>query len=325
MNPPTGVAKKPLGLKLNLKKEERYDLERKAMEHSIPLEHSLSDIKVSAKNFEMVRKLGSGTQGHVFEYIYTPTKASVAIKSILVDSEDMLKTVTTEIKSNEKVRHVNALHYYGYFVTGNTINLVMEYMDLGSLANLTSFKLQEPMLSYVARQILNGLRPLHHIYKIIHRDLKPANILLNSKGLVKISDFGMSASINETRDQKTTFVGSKLYMSPERLGGMSYNLLSDIWSLGIIIFELGQGKSPYEMQRNETYLEFYERVRSNDVPTFPSTFSPELQNFLRKILKKDPAQRLRSIVLLEDTFIKKYEHLTGEDFIEYCKKQFLQK
>ena len=88
------------------------------------------------------------------------------------------------------------------------------------------------------KKVLLGLNHLHKNIKIIHRDIKPSNLLVNSKGEVKIADFGVSGKITNTNDEKKTFVGTAFYMSPERLNGQSYNYNTDLWSFGLTIMEL---------------------------------------------------------------------------------------
>jgi serine/threonine protein kinase len=88
---------------------------------------------------------------------------------------------------------------------------------------------------------LQGLEYLHKVKKVVHRDIKPSNILLNSKGVVKISDFGVSGELENSQDYKSTYVGTVTYMSPERFKGESYNSDTDLWSLGILLYEMAMG------------------------------------------------------------------------------------
>jgi len=95
-------------------------------------------------------------------------------------------------------------------------------------------------------QVLKGLDYLHRKMKVIHRDIKPSNLLLNSKGQIKIADFGVSGKMMHTNDSKSSWVGTLMYMSPERFRGEHYNSNTDIWSLGLSIMECALGYYPYK-------------------------------------------------------------------------------
>lgn len=101
------------------------------------------------------------------------------------------------------------------------------------------------MLAKVALQMLCGLSYLHSKNQL-HRDIKPANVLLNSQGQLKLSDFGISRELQEEVDFSKTAVGTRSYMSPERIEGGRYSFKSDVWGLGLILFELG---APASIQR----------------------------------------------------------------------------
>lgn len=93
--------------------------------------------------------------------------------------------------------------------------------------------------------MLKGLEYLHKQFKVIHRDIKPSNLLVNSEGRVKIADFGVSGKLQHTTDIKSSWVGTVLYMSPERFKGENYNANTDIFSFGMTIVECAWGKYPY--------------------------------------------------------------------------------
>lgn len=137
----------------------------------------------------------------------------------------------------------------------------------------------------VDNQVLKGLVYLHHERHVIHRDIKPSNLLVNHKGEVKITDFGVSAVLASSMGQRDTFVGTYNYMSPERISGSSYDYKSDIWSLGLVVLECAIGRFPYiPSEESEVWLSFYELLEAivdQPPPSAPSDqFSPEFCSFI---------------------------------------------
>jgi serine/threonine protein kinase len=121
--------------------------------------------------------------------------------------------------------------------------------------------------------------------------MKPGNILINSEGFVKLTDFGIAKTLENTTDLCNTFVGTKTYMSPERIEGKEYSFSSDIWSLGLIIMEMATGMFPYNF--SQVFIEHVDSILKDPEPTLPDNgkFSPELQNFITRCLKKNPKER----------------------------------
>jgi len=169
---------------------------------------------------------------------------------------------------------------YGAFFDEGQVKLVLELMDHGSLDDIlkllegrTAPLIPEPVLSKITQQILNGLMYLHKIKHQVHRDIKPGNILVSSSGACKLSDFGISKELGVTIGLCNTFVGTMIYMSPERINGKRYSYSSDIWSLGLVLFEIAIGKFPYP--KPSTYIEMMETIMNSPELVLPDTFSPE--------------------------------------------------
>lgn len=143
-------------------------------------------------------------------------------------------------------------------------------MDKGSLRNLIkkacelNRKFSEPELALIAVQILNGLSYLHLVAKQAHLDIKPENILVNSEGLMKLTDFGISRDFSTSKDFMKTFIGTLQYMSPERMESQKYNYLSDMWSFGLLMMELALLKYPFlEGRKAKEYIHLYQFIKSN--------------------------------------------------------------
>ncbi|GAB5036524.1 ste ste7 protein kinase [Nannochloropsis oceanica] len=192
-----------------------------------------------------------------------------------------------------------------------TVNLLVEYMDGGSLEDLVKAGGcdDEVVLANMAKCILLGLNYLHERQKI-HRDIKPGNLLMNTKGVVKIADFGVSRNLTGTSDLSKTFVGTVGYMSPERIQGHKYNAKADIWSFGLSLLACALGVFPYERQVSSlSYFEMVNAVCDEPSPELPpgdERFGSELRDFVRLCLLKDPADRPSAEKLLFHPFLQQY-------------------
>ncbi|XP_043722804.1 mitogen-activated protein kinase kinase 6 isoform X2 [Telopea speciosissima] len=228
--------------------------------------------------------------------------------------EDVRKQIVQELKINQASQCSHVVVCYHSFYHNGVISLVLEYMDRGSLADvLKQVKtILEPYLAVVCKQVLLGLVYLHHERHVIHRDIKPSNLLVNQKGQVKITDFGVSAMLASSMGQRDTFVGTYNYMAPERISGSTYDYSSDIWSLGIVVLECAIGRFPYiQSEEHQSWPSFYELLEAiveKPPPSAPpDQFSPEFCAFISSCIQKDPRDRKSSLDLLNHPFIKKFE------------------
>jgi len=215
---------------------------------------------------------------------------------------------------------------YGAFYDEGSVKVVLELMDCGSLLDaLNKMKVtkkvgpyfEEPVLAKITQQILNGLMFLHVVTHQMHRDIKPANILINSQGEVKLTDFGIGKELDETDQFASTFRGTQTYMSPERLDGLPYNHVGDIWSVGVMLIELATGKYPYP---HGNFLEMREYINNESTPNVPSdgSYSPEFQDFIAQTLTKNYKKRPSAIELMRHPWILK-NNLLEVDLEEWIK------
>ena len=249
-----------------------------------------------------------------------PGNITIALKELTINDPQELKMLKNELMILRNCKNPNLVECYGFNTTSNRIQIALEYMDFGKLNYLIQIEnaLPEPIISLIAAQMLRGLHCLHKDHKIIHRDLKPSNVLLNTKGEVKISDFGISRQVTGTEGVANTYVGTKLYMSPERLvKDQYYQTSSDIWALGLIVYECALGKFPCHDQIVKMGLiedELRDFYLKGNLLEFPKTFSEDLKDFLRKCLKVSPAERAKASELLEHPFIEKSKNLPDDSF-----------
>jgi len=243
-----------------------------------------------------------------------------ALKSIKLYDKNTRDQFKNDLKvlSTNKCPNIIKLHG-AYFSEGN-VKILLEYMNLGSLDKvLKAIKakkipppcIPEDILSRIARQILLGLNYLHNENKQIHRDIKPANILINSDGIVKLTDFGIARTL-DTQNYAHTFVGSRSYMSPERITGNKYSYPSDIWSVGLVLYELATGEEPYGAG-NDFLTQITKIVESPEPKLDEKIFSIEFRDFIEKTVNKDPDKRSTVRDLLSHPWIT--NHLNDQNLL----------
>ncbi|KMZ69559.1 Mitogen-activated protein kinase kinase 2 [Zostera marina] len=270
------------------------------------------DNQLLLSDIEAIKVIGKGSGGTVQLVKHKWTGQFFALKVIQMRIEDReRKQIARELKINQSSQCPYAVVCYQIFYDNGVISIVMEYMDGGSLADfLRKVKsIPEQYLAAICKQVLKGLVYLHHEKHIIHRDLKPSNILINHGGDVKITDFGVSVVGTSTYGHQGTFIGTKSYMSPERINGSIYGSKSDIWSLGLVCLQLAQGQFPYPPF--DSFFELLDTVVNEPAPqASPEMFSPEFCSFISACLQKNPSDRSSAQVLLEHPFLGKYDDLS---------------
>jgi len=224
--------------------------------------------------------------------------------------ESRRRQIAKELKINLSTQCQYIVVFYQCFYFNGAISIVLEYMDGGSLSDFlkTVKTIPEDYLAAICKQILKGLVYLHHERRIIHRDLKPSNILINHRGEVKISDFGVSAIISSSSGQRDTFIGTRNYMAPERINGKKHGYMSDIWSLGLVILECATGNFPFPPF--DSFYELLVAVVDQPPPSAPADqFSPEFCSFISACIQKDAKDRSSAQALLNHPYLSMYDDL----------------
>ncbi|WAR00268.1 MP2K1-like protein [Mya arenaria] len=207
-----------------LKELDIDDQQRERLEAFLTQKQKVGELV--AEEFDKIGELGAGNGGVVMKVLHRPTSLVMARK------------VLHECNSPYIVG------FYGAFYSDGEISICMEYMDGGSLDLILkkAGRIPEPILGKVTASVLKGLIYLREKHSIMHRDVKPSNILINSRGEIKICDFGVSGQLIDSL--ANSFVGTRSYMSPERLQGTNYSVQSDIWSVGLSLVEMAIGRYP---------------------------------------------------------------------------------
>ena len=272
------------------------------------------DFPLELSQYKFGNIIGRGSTSEVYAATCLKNNRKVAIK--VVDLEICpikIETLLAEVAFWSNCKHRNVVEYYGSFVEGSSLYILMEYMSGGSCYQIMKSHFHhglesEIQIATILHEVLKSLSYMHE-KKQIHRDIKAGNILLNDRGDVKITDFGISANLLEQGHRKKyrfTIIGTPCYMAPEAVAaGIGYTEKADIWSLGITAIELATGAAPYS---NLLPLEVIVRISNSPPPTLPSDphhkFSSAFKEFVKMCLQTAPSKRPAASQLLESKFIK---------------------
>ncbi|CAK7301390.1 Dual specificity mitogen-activated protein kinase kinase 5 [Vulpes lagopus] len=218
---------------------------------SAELKKILANGQMNEQDIRYRDTLGHGNGGTVYKAYHVPSGKILAVKVILLDiTLELQKQIMSELEILYKCDSSYIIGFYGAFFVENRISICTEFMDGGSLDVYR--KIPEHVLGRIAIAVVKGLTYLWSL-KILHRDVKPSNMLVNTRGQVKLCDFGVSTQL--VNSIAKTYVGTNAYMAPERISGEQYGIHSDVWSLGISFMELALGRFPYpQVERHHRAL-----------------------------------------------------------------------
>ncbi|OHT02582.1 Serine/threonine-protein kinase Nek3 [Tritrichomonas foetus] len=270
------------------------------------------------EKYEIVRTLGRGSYGKVELAKLKSTGEQFAVKKVKLESmspSDRSKALD-EATFLSKLDHPNIVAYHESFQENNSLYIAMEYMDGGDLEKKIAQRghsfltEQDIMFSFV--QVLSALTYLHS-KNILHRDIKPQNCFLTRHGVVKLGDFGVARSLDCGNLAKTV-IGTPFYLAPEIWDNVPYSFAADVYSLGVVLYELCSLKKPYEA---ETAPELLMKVTKGEVKPIPDFFSKDLKQLISKMMMKDPSLRPTCAQIVQMDFIQK----AIKDLVEYNKTQ----
>ncbi|KAK7524092.1 serine/threonine-protein kinase-like protein CLA4 [Phyllosticta citriasiana] len=294
---------------------------------------SMSENEVMAKLREVVskekpldsynkqKKIGQGASGSVYvarirENAPSPMarqllaqngpRAQVAIKQMDLRNQPRKELIVNEIIVMKDSKHPNIVNFLDAFLQEEQSELwvVMEFMEGGALTDVidNNPSISEDQIATICLETCKGLEHLHN-QNIIHRDIKSDNVLLDSRGNVKITDFGFCAKLTEQRSKRATMVGTPYWMAPEVVKQKEYGSKVDIWSLGIMAIEMIESEPPY---LNEEPLKALYLIATNGTPRLkkPDKLSKDLKAFLSVCLCVDVRSRATATELLSHDFLK---------------------
>ncbi|XP_015918512.1 aurora kinase C [Parasteatoda tepidariorum] len=246
--------------------------------------------KWTLDDFDIGRPLGKGKFGNVYLAREKRTKFVVALKVLFkaqLEKNKVGHQLRREIEIQSHLRHPNILRLYGYFYDDSRVYLVLEYAPGGELYKVLQKckRFDEKTAATYLSKIASALKYCHS-KKIIHRDIKPENLLLGLNGEMKIADFGWSVHAPSSR--RTTVCGTLDYLAPEMLENKKYDEKVDLWCLGILCYEFLVGKPPFEAECMVTTQSLICRAAIK----FPPSVSSGAQDFICKLLRKNPCERM---------------------------------
>ncbi|HET7439830.1 MAG TPA: serine/threonine-protein kinase [Terriglobales bacterium] len=249
-------------------------------------------------DYEVLAVLGSGGMGRVYKVRNVISDRVEAMKILLPDlagKKDLAERFLREIKVLAALNHPNIAALRTALTLNNQLVMVMEYVEGNTLAARLEHGPMSPQdaLNYID-QVLDALSYAHQ-QNVIHRDIKPANMMLTPQGVVKLMDFGIARSGTDRGLTSTgTTLGSLYYMSPEQVKGAPTDARSDLYSVGVSLYEMVTGRHPFQADSDFSIL----AAHLQEPPTPPRELRPDLPEGLNEIillaLAKDPGQRFQS-------------------------------
>ena len=256
--------------------------------------------------------IGDGSFSKVFLYQHKKTKVKYAIKKMnlkLVSTKTNNKNIIiNEINIQSKISHPNIIKLYNYFIDKDKLNyfLIMEYASKGTLFDHIRLKegFDETYTFYYFIQAVNAIYFLHR-NQIIHRDLKPENLLINHENILKLCDFGWSVYLHNNK--RETFCGTVEYMAPEIIKNQAYDFSIDVWSLGVLLYELIHSYSPF-VENDLNYNKIEKNIISKQL-IFKKGVSNECKDLIRKLLVKNAENRIKIQDIYQHPFVLRYVNM----------------
>lgn len=262
--------------------------------------HELARGSTFAERYEVIEELGRGGMGRVYKVFDKKIKEKVALKLIkpeIAAKEKMLERFSNELRLARKITHKNVCRMYDLSEEKGIHYISMEYVpgeDLKSMIKMMG-QLSAGQAIYIGKQICEGLAEAHR-FGVVHRDLKPKNIMVDREGNVRIMDFGTARSLEEKGiTGARVMIGTPDYMSPEQVEGKRADQRSDIYSLGVIFYEIMTGRLPFEA---DTPLGVALKQKT-EAPPDPREFNAQIPEALVRVtsicMEKDKEKRYQNV------------------------------
>eukprot|EP00438_Fugacium_kawagutii_P013314 Skav206494 [mRNA] locus=scaffold1128:161834:163927:+ [translate_table: standard] len=274
------------------------------MQHGSRVRHASRTVEPDLENMEyrVLQMVGEGCFGKVFKGRRKQTGKIVAMKFISKRGkpEKDQENLRREIGILQRLDHENIILLLDWLETSTDFVVVTQFA-YGELFQIfqDDKRLPEGEVSNIGRQLVKALNYLHS-EKVIHRDMKPQNVLVSSNGTIKLCDFGFARALSSYTTVLTSIKGTPLYMAPELVQELPYDGSVDLWSLGVICYELFVGQPPFY---TNSLIALVQLIIQKPVQ-YPDSISSCFSSFLKGLLQKDPARRLGWPDLLHHPFVQ---------------------
>jgi len=278
-------------------------------------------------SYKLIRLLGRGGMGLVLLAEDTNLHRRVALKFLPVEfteNPENIRRFQNEARAASKVSHQNVAHIYDFKEHDGRYFLVMEYVSGHSLRELIEKNAVDANLAFeIVSQIITAISAAHK-NGMLHRDIKPENIIVNDEGLVKVLDFGLAKSIDfdefendfaesALKTEQGLIMGTTAYMSPEQLRGQKADRTTDLWSLGVVFYEILAGKRPFEGETRSDTIAAILKSEPEPLNIFKPKFSVRLDKIFAKLLNKTRENRYQNAQdLTED--LSELKRIADDDF-----------
>lgn len=258
------------------------------------------------QNYKVISPLGEGGMGVVYKALDVKLERFAALKILNINTTrffNLIERFRREARNQAKLNHPNIVSVYGFIEEKNVVGIAMEFVEGKTIENIINeeghFQLYHAL--NIIYQVLEGISYAHS-QGFIHRDLKPSNIIIDFNGNAKIMDFGISKSIDEIESvtQHNARPGTLLYMSPEQLRGNEVTIKSDLYALGITLYEMITGFYPFD---SKTFYEIVDSHVNKIPPKISDTLSnvpPEIDEIILKAMGKSSSYNYNSATEFKD-------------------------
>jgi serine/threonine protein kinase len=264
---------------------------------------------------KFTKQLGRGYFGEVWECKRTAQLDGdfFAVKKVpisILQQHQLTQQMDREISILRSLRHARIVELYWDFRDDKHIYLGMQYAKGGGMFDLLSRtgKFTYEKSAQYFYEVCDALEYLHNLpVPVVHRDIKPENILFDREGHVKLADFGWS-NIMDNVNLRVTFCGTPDYLAPEMIRGEGHNTSLDMWEMGVLLYEMTVGKSPFGASNQEQTCRLILKVDLK----FPGSYDKDAQDLVKNLCRYKPEERLSASASKQHNFVKKYHKAAAE-------------
>ncbi len=250
-------------------------------------------------NYKIEEKLGEGGMGAVYRGVDTMLDREVAIKVLrpeLTSQTAVVERFRSEAVTLAKLNHPNIATLYSLFRSGDELFMVLEFVRGETLDNILQRRGALPAAEAIPvfSQVLDGIDHAHEL-GVVHRDIKPANMMLTEKGTLKVLDFGIARLLGSARMTRAgNIIGTLEYMAPEQVKGLETDGRSNIYALGMMLYEVLTGRLPFQTENEFELMQ----MQTSEMPPFPREINPnipeEVEAAIMIAIQKNPADRFQT-------------------------------